>query len=158
MGMSIYALGKDEGEAIWFLNSLAIIKAASSQTDQRLGMVDNLLPPGFESPYHVHRAEDESFYILDGDMEFISEGNRFVRGAGSYVFLPRGIPHGIRVVGTSTARILILVSPGGFENFVREAGEPAGSLTLPVPSAPDVGKLVAIAAKHQIEILGPLPK
>ena len=103
-------------------------------------------------------AEEESFYILEGELEFHSEGRRFVRGPGAYVFLPRDIPHGFRVVGDSTARFLILTTPGGFEGFVTEMGEPAADLRLPEPSAPNMEKLGAIAAKYRIEILGPLPE
>ena len=73
------------------------------------------------------------------------------------MFLPRDIPHGFRVVGTSSARFLVLTTPGGFEGFVMEGGEPAPTLTLPTPSAPDMDKLIALAAKYRIEILGPLP-
>ena len=117
-----------------------------------------MAPVGAGSPYHVHRAEEETFYVLDGTLEFISGDARRTGGPGSYVFLPRDIPHGFRVIGTSPARLLILTTPAGFDGFVIEAGEPATELTLPPPSAPDMQKLVAIAAKYRIEILGPLPE
>lgn len=157
MDLSIYALDKDEGPAFWFLNQLCIIKASAAQTGGAFGLVDTLAPVGAGSPYHAHRAEDESFYVLEGQLEFLSGDRRFISGPGSFVFLPRGIPHGFRVVGTSPARFLILVSPGGFEGFVADMGEPARARTLPEPSAPDMGKLVALAARYRIEILGPLP-
>jgi quercetin dioxygenase-like cupin family protein len=156
--LSIYALAKDEGPAVWFLNQLAIVKATAKQTGSAFGLIELLAPVGNGSPYHVHRAEDESFYVLDGLLEFISGERRFTRGPGGYVFLPRDIPHGFRVVGTAPARFLVLTTPGGFEGFVIEAGAPATALTLPTPSAPDMNKLVALAAKYRIEILGPLPE
>jgi quercetin dioxygenase-like cupin family protein len=158
MELDIHTLGKEEGPAVWFLNTLVLVKATADQTGGRFGLIENIAPVGAGSPYHVHRAEDETFYILDGELEFISEGRRFVHGAGGYVFLPRDIPHGFRVVGESIARFLILVTPGGFERFVSEAGEPAAELRLPEPSRPDLQKLVAVAAKYRIEILGPLPQ
>lgn len=68
----------------------------------------------------------------------------------------RFTPHGFRVIGVGTARFLILINPGGFEGFVTEMGEPASALRLPEPSAPGMEKLVALAAKYRIEILGPL--
>ena len=158
MGLTITALGKEEGPALWFLNTLTIVKATSSQTGGAFGLIEQLAPVGAGSPYHVHRAEEESFYILEGELEFLSEGRRFVKGPGAYVFLPRDIPHGFRVVGDSTARFLVLTTPGGFEGFVTEMGEPASGLRLPEPSAPDMEKLGALAAKYRIEILGPLPE
>jgi quercetin dioxygenase-like cupin family protein len=158
MDLRIYALGKDEGPALWFLNTLTVVKASAKQTGSAFGLIENLAPVGAGSPYHVHRAEDETFYVLEGELEFISGERRLVGGPGSYVFLPRDIPHGFRVVGTSPARFLILVTPGGFEGFVMDMGQPASALTLPVPSPPDMDKLIALAAKYRIEILGPLPE
>jgi quercetin dioxygenase-like cupin family protein len=158
MDLSIYALGHDEGPAIWFFNQLVVVKATAKQTGNAFGLIEQLAPVGPGSPYHVHRAEDESFYVLEGQLEFISGERRLTGGPGSYVFLPRDIPHGFRVVGTSPARFLVLTTPGGFEGFVMEVGQPAASLTLPAPMEPDMDKLVAIAARYQIEILGPLPE
>ncbi len=158
MDLRLYSLGNKEGPAIWFLNQLAVVKATAKQTGNALGLIDLVAPVGPASPYHVHRAEDESFYVLEGQLEFISGDRRLTGGPGTYVFLPRDIPHGIRVVGTSPARFLVLTTPGGFEGFVMEMGQPASSLTLPAPSAPDMDKLIALAAKYRIEILGPLPE
>ena len=158
MDLSIHALGKDEGPAVWFLNQLAVVKATAKQTSNAFGLIEVLAPVGPASPYHVHRAEDETFYVLEGELEFISGERRLTGVPGSYVFLPREIPHGFRVVGTSPARFLVLVTPGGFEGFLIEIGKPASALTLPAPSEPDMDKLTAVAAKYEIEILGPLPE
>lgn len=158
MEVSLYALGAEEGAALWFLNTLTVVKATRAQTGGAFGLIEQLAPVGAGSPYHVHRAEEESFYILEGQLEFHSQGRRFVKGPRGYVFLPRDVPHGFRVVGASVARFLVLTTPGGFEGFVTEAGEPASELRLPEPSAPNMEKLAAVAAKYRIEILGPLPE
>jgi hypothetical protein len=70
------------------------------------------------------------------------------------VFGPKNIPHGLKVAGTTPAQMLLLVTPGGFEQFARDLSEPAGK----PPSPPDVAKLVAIAANYGVDILGPLPE
>jgi quercetin dioxygenase-like cupin family protein len=158
MALDIYALGQEEGPAVWFLNTLAIMKATASQTGGAFGLIEQVAPVGTGSPYHVHHAEDETFYILDGELEFISQGRRFRSGAGGYVFLPRDIPHGFRVVGGSPARFLILITPGGFEGFVTAIGEPTSDLRVPEMTTPDMPKLAALAAKYRLEILGPLPE
>ncbi len=158
MDLSIYALSKDEGPVVWFLNQLAVVKASAKQTGNAFGLVEVIAPVGPASPYHVHRAEDKAFYVLDGELEFISGERRITGGPGAYVFLPRDIPHGLRVVGTSPARFLALVTPAGFEGFVVEMGQPASTLALPAPSAPDMDRLIKVAAKYRIEILGPLPE
>lgn len=80
-------------------------------------------------------------------------------GPGGYIFGPRGIPHGFRVEGTVPARILLLTTPGGgFENFILEMSEPASETNVPPAGPPDMDKLMSLAAKYQIDILGPLPE
>jgi quercetin dioxygenase-like cupin family protein len=155
--MKIYALGKNEGPAVWFLNQLVIIRAGGRQTANAFSLLEFVTPVGGGAPYHVHRADDETFYVLEGELEFISDERRTIGGPGTSVFLPRNIPHGFRVVGTSPARFLLFSAPAGFEEFVMEAGVPAASLTLPAPSPPDMAKLKSLAAKYHIETLGPLP-
>jgi quercetin dioxygenase-like cupin family protein len=157
MDLDIYALGTDEGQAIWFMNQLVVIRANGKHTGNAFSLVESVTPVGGGSPYHVHRADDETFYVLEGQLEFISGERRFTGGPGTSVFLPRDIPHGFRVVGTSPARFLVFSNPASFDGFVTEAGVPAKSLTLPTPSAPDMGKLIPLAAKYRIEVLGPLP-
>lgn len=158
MSLHIIASGRNGGQAFSFLNTLTHIKATSAQTGGAFGLIEQLGPVGSGSPYHVHRAEDESFYILEGQLEFFSEGKRFVGEAGGFVFLPRDIPHGFRVIGTQPARFLIQVTPGGFDGFVAELAQPIAEPKMPEPSSPDMGKLVSLAQKYQLEILGPLPE
>ena len=154
--IALYSLGRQQGRAIWFLGTLTFVKATTDQTRGAFGLIEQLLPAGRGSPYHVHHKEDEAFYILEGQCTFISSDRSFQATAGSYVFLPRDIPHGFRA--DTPSRILVLATPGGFEQFVVEAGEPATRLELPPSQEPDVEKLVSVAAKYGIEILGPLPE
>jgi len=67
---------------------------------------------GFASAYHTHQREDEAFYVLEGRMAFVCGDEWIVGGPGTYVFGPRGIAHGLTVVGEAPARMLILCSPG----------------------------------------------
>jgi quercetin dioxygenase-like cupin family protein len=154
--LELYALHREEGPAVWFLDTLTLVKATGEQTGGAFGLIEQVLPAGFGSPYHVHHAEDETFYLLEGEATFISGGHRFKATAGSYVFLPREIPHGFKVDAPS--RLLVLTTPAGFEQFVIEASRPARELALPPAEPPDMEKLVALAAKYRIDILGPLPE
>jgi quercetin dioxygenase-like cupin family protein len=113
-----------------------------------------MMPPGFASPYHVHHREDESFYVLQGHVAFVCDGKWLTAAPGDFVFGPRNIPHGFRVTGTAPAQMLLLLTPGGFERFTKDLGEPAGT----PPSPPDMARLVAVAASYGIDILGPLPE
>jgi quercetin dioxygenase-like cupin family protein len=136
---------------IYFLGLPTILRATAQKTDGAFGLVENVMPPGFASPYHTHHVEDEAFYVIEGDMAFVCGGNWVRAKAGTFVFGPRGIAHGFKVVGDTPARMLLLCTPGGFEQFVVDLSEPA-------PAPPDMAKLVTVAAKYKIDIHGPLPE
>jgi quercetin dioxygenase-like cupin family protein len=141
-----------------FLGLPTAIRATSETTNGAFGLVEQwMIPPGFASPYHVHHVEDEAFYVLEGEMAFVCDGTWLTAGPGAYVFGPRNIPHGFKVVGDSAARMLLLCAPAGFEKFVLDLGEPEPASGV-APTPPDMAKLVATAAKYQIDILGPLPE
>jgi len=112
------------------------------------------MPVGFASPYHTHHREDESFYVLEGEMAFVCGGKWLTAGPGMFVYGPREIPHGFKVIGHSPARMLIMCTPAGFERFVLEQTTPIAE----PPSPPDMGKLIMLAAKYEIDIHGPLPQ
>src|SRR5437588_4650080 len=145
-----YALPWDESAPRWFLGAPTQVKATAEQTGGAFGLVEQVLPAGFASPYHVHRREDESFYVVSGELTFFC-GDQVVRArAGTFVFGPRHIPHGFRVDGTGPARLLLLATPGGFEQFVLDLGEAAAPA-----GPPDMAKLAATAARYEVELLGP---
>ena len=143
----------DEQDMLWFLGERTWLRATSAQTGGTLGLVEQVISPGFASPYHVHRNEDESFYVLKGEIRFVSNGQSWVLGSGGFAFLPRDIPHGFRVEGDASARFLILTTPAGFEAFVAELSTPE-----PPTGPPDLEALTRIAAEYGVEILGPLPE
>ena len=122
-----------------------------------LAVVESTIRRGDMPPLHAH-DEDEAFYVLEGEVAFLCGDQRVSGVAGTYVWGPRGIPHGFRVEGQQPARILLLNTPAGFEHFVIELSEPAEGQSLPPARPPDMEKLMAVAAKYNIQILGPLPE
>jgi ketosteroid isomerase-like protein/quercetin dioxygenase-like cupin family protein len=149
-GLKPYVNTTDE-PPIYFLGLPTILRATGQTTNGAFGLVENLMPPGFASPYHTHHLEDEAFYVLEGDMAFVCDGDWTIAGPGTYVFGPRNIPHGFKVLGDVPARMLLLCAPAGFDQFVVEMSEPT-------PAPPDMAKLMAVAAKYRVDILGPLPE
>ena len=150
-----YALAADEAEAIWFLGCLATIKGIGDRTGGALAVVEFTHPPGFATPRHVHHTADEAFYVLEGAMRGYCGDQTWRATAGSFVWLPRGIPHGYRVDGDETLRTLAITVPAGFDRFVTEAGEPARERTVPPPGPPDIEKLDAAGTRYAIDNLGP---
>jgi mannose-6-phosphate isomerase-like protein (cupin superfamily) len=150
-----FVLAADEGQAFWFLNTLTINKVGAAETEGRLSIVDHRVPPGFAPPPHIHQASDETFLVLDGEVEGFCGDRTWQAGPGSLVFLPSGIPHGFQVSQTGPGRLIVIVAPGGFDQFVAVAGEPAADLRLPDPVPPDPARLTELAAAHGIRILPP---
>jgi quercetin dioxygenase-like cupin family protein len=153
-----YFFDKEGGPAIWTMGFLARLKATGEQTGGAFSLVDELCPPGYATPFHIHHAEDETFYILEGTVTIFCGDQKIKAEPGAYVYAPRDIPHGFRIEGDTPARLLILATPAGFDQFIAESGEPARALTLPPAGPVDVAKMNAVAAKYRIELLGPLPE
>ena len=150
----IHHVRADEGRATWFAGALLVQKAASADTGGRFDLLDQTMPPRYAVPKHVHHNEDEAWYVLEGQMTFRCGGREVVAGPHSWVFAPRAVPHTF-VVGASGARALTFAFPSGFADFVAEFGEPAATLTVP-PDAPlDEVRLVEVAPRYGVEILGP---
>lgn len=150
------ALAPDAGEALWFLGVLATVKASAETTGGRVAVIEHLAPRGAGSPLHVHRDEDEWFYVLEGEVTFWVGGSVTVAPARSFVFGPRGIPHTFEVT-SSEARFLLVAEPAGFEGFMRALSVPATTIGLPPASVqpPDPERMMAAASRYGIEILGP---
>ena len=94
--------------------------------------------------------------ILEGNVLFKCGDELFQAGAGSFVFLPRDIPHSYKNIGETNAKWLILTTPAGAEAFFIESGTPAFEDGLR-PQPLDPQKLATIALKYGLEILGPPP-
>ena len=155
-GPKPHALGPEEGEALWFFGSLLTFKATAEQTGGEFAFVEQVFRGGTATPLHVQPEDDETFYVLEGELTFFLEDGRPVpASAGSFVHLPGGTPHAFRV-GSETARILDLTTPQ-HERFFRAAGEPAQSRTLPPEGPPDMDKVMAAAQQFGVEIVGPPP-
>jgi mannose-6-phosphate isomerase-like protein (cupin superfamily) len=153
------ALKAEEGSAFWFLNNLITVKATTESTGGSYSLCHQIAPPGSATPYHLHHVEDEAFFILDGESTFTCDGQKTIAGRGDFLFLPRGIPHGIRVTGSTPTTMLILATPGaGFVGMMEEMGRPAPERVLPPASQPDIERLTRLCSKYQIDVLGPLPE
>jgi quercetin dioxygenase-like cupin family protein len=151
--------GLDTQTAIWFLGALSQVRVSAEQTGGAFSITDNLARRGNASPVHVHDRADETLFVLDGDLRVVVGEEHHSAGAGTVAMLPRHLRHAY-VVTSATARFLTLHTPGGFERFAAEVGQPAEALTLPPEPAgpPDLVALSRLAAQYGITILGPPPQ
>ena len=154
-----YALGSEDGEALWFFGTLATFKATAEQTGGEYALIEQVAPRGVATPFHVQADDHESFYVLEGELTFyLEDGEPMPASAGSFVHIPKGTPHAFQV-DSQTARFLDLTTPQ-HEYFMRAAGESAQGRELPPAGPPDMEtaeKVNAIAQQYGVEILGPPP-
>ena len=147
---------RGEGLSMWIFDELVTHKVTAEQTGGAYSLfeVASRLKEGGPPP-HVHHREDEGFWVLEGEYEFVVEGRATRAGAGSLVYVPRGKLHTHKNVGEKPGRMLIIQTPGGlYEGFFGEVGEPAadGSCPLRSEGPQNMGKIAAIAAGYGIEI------
>ena len=120
-----------------------------SQSGGTLSIVDSLSPVGSGPPRHVHEKEDETFVILSGTCKIWIDGEETLAGPGQSVFIPRGTSHTFKVVGTEPSRHLVILTPGGFEEFFVEMA--AGNFQIPA----DMPAIEEAARRHNLVFTGP---
>lgn len=143
--------------AWWLFADLVIVHTTGEETGERFSLIEFLMPPGDMTPLHIHRRDSQTTYVLEGEVTIYLPDGPHILGPGECIHQPAGVPQTERVTSPQPARVLDINSPAGFERFVQAIGRPAESLTLPPPSdsPPDLEEMAKVAAKHEIDLLGP---
>jgi len=152
--IDIASMPNATGEAFWWQGSLMTIKARAADTDGALGLVEGIFYEGFGPPLHVHHREDEGMLVLEGEIRFRQGTDEFVAGPGTLVWAPREVPHAFRVQ-SPTARALVIVTPGGFEQMFVDGGVPASDTSEPPTQVYDPDAARALAEKFGFDVVGP---
>ena len=113
-----------DGLTKWFAGDVYTIKASRESTNGSLGVVEATVPPGSGPIAHAHTKADEAFYILSGELEMLDGARRFLARTGDFVFVPRGIRHRFKNIGTNATRMLFMFTPGGEEGVFTYGDEP----------------------------------
>jgi mannose-6-phosphate isomerase-like protein (cupin superfamily) len=152
---AVHVLPPGEGKSVWLVGDLVTVKLQGEDTGGAYSLVEETSHPGGGPPPHMHHDTDETFYVLEGEVELMAGDRTIPASAGTAVYIPKGTLHTFRNVGTSPSRILALLSPGGFEKFFLEAGEPAREGSSATRGEPDIGRIVRIGRKYGLEIPPP---
>ena len=120
-----YLLKAGEGESGCAAGARFTMTVTNGAADGHFALVEALAFRAAEPPLHTHRHEDEAWYVLDGKMTFYVGDEAFEGAAGPFVFAPRGIPHTF-TIDVEPTRLLLLVSPAGFERALRIGGTRGG--------------------------------
>jgi quercetin dioxygenase-like cupin family protein len=152
-----YVLDNGAGSALWAMGERLVLKATSAQTGGAFTLFEDLVAAGGEPPPHFHEHEDEAYYLLEGSMEVMIGEQVYQAGPGSFVFLPRMVPHHWRVTSSEPLRMLVFFTPAGVEGFFQALSRPAEAATPPPPSPPDLPMVIQTAGVYGIRLAGPPP-
>ena len=147
----------NEGHTISVVGDVYRFMATSEDTNGKYAMWEAIVPPGGGPPPHVHSREEESFYILEGEISFQIGEERVVATAGMFANMPVGTPHSFKNESNQPAKMIISIAPAGLEEMFFEFGVPLpeGSTSALPPTKDEIEKLLAIAPKYGIEIRVP---
>ena len=136
------------GDAVTIGSGLGVIfKVPGSATANSVSVVEHTLPPGaLGAPPHRHQNEDETSYVLAGQLAVLQGDELTIAGPGSYVVKPRGIFHTFWNPGKEMVHFIEIISPGGFENYFRETAQ-----LIPTRGPPDMDALFALAQRYGLE-------
>jgi len=141
-------LGPGEGKIIPVPGHKVTVKATGAETDGAYSLREVELD-GDGPPQHIHKTEDEAFYVPEGEIKVLVGERTLTATAGSFVTIPRGTVHAFARAGQEPAKVLAMFTPAGFENFFDEA------VDLDVADTEAYGaKANALAEKYNMEIVG----
>ena len=134
-----------EGVCRWVFGDTYTTKLTSHLTNGSLGLVEASVPPGGGPIPHTHAGEDEIFYLLSGELEFLCDDKVFMAEAGDLVFIPRTSPHRFLNKGLRPCSMLFMYTPGGAEGVFIEGGD-----------QPEPGRPAPFWGPERLPVLGPL--
>ena len=146
-----FVLGPGEGRSIDLGGFRMSVKASGEQTAGAFSLLEADEPAGFGPPLHIHHDAAEAFYVLEGEYRIFLGGDERLCPAGSFIFIPAGLPHGFRV-GRVASRKLNLYVPAAMVGYFDEiaATTMRGGL--------DEDELAGIALRYSMEVTGPVPE
>ncbi len=143
-----------EGRKIGIVGDIYRFLATGEDTDGRYTMFEAIVLPGGGAPHHVHSREDETFYVLEGELTLQIGDDKLVAGPGTFVNLPIGNPHSFRNETDQTARILITLIPAGLEDFFWAIGQHFDDGDLPPkPTPEEIENMLEAAPRYGIEFI-----
>jgi len=140
------------GRQHWFFGMLAEVKASAADTGGRYTLVEITAPAGLQAPLHVHYTDDEGFYVLEGSVTIIVGDETVELAAGQHAYGPRDVRHKF-IIGPDGAKMLWVLAPSGFEDFIEDVSVPAESPTVPPPSVVPPEDAAEIVLRHGMELL-----
>jgi quercetin dioxygenase-like cupin family protein len=143
--------------SVWYSGWLLTFLATGQDTGGQFALMEQVARKGNVPPRHIHHREDETFYVVEGEMTFFVGDETIKATAGTLVFAPRHVAHSF-AIDSEQVRMLVMVSPAGAEQFFKECSVPAPSMTLPPPAETpysEIQKMMALAPTYGFEFVRP---
>ena len=143
-----------EGRTLTVVGDVYRFLATGDETNGRYAILEAIVQPGGGPPLHVHSREDEGFYILEGEITFLVNGETIIATAGTFTNMPAGTVHAFQNRSEQPARMLISMAPAGLEQMFFEVGSPVaeGVTHAPLPTTQEIEALLEAAPRYGITI------
>src|SRR5262249_11007824 len=144
-------------QSVWYSGWLMTFLATGEETQGQFALIEAAARKGNVPPPHVHSREEETFYVLEGELTVFVGEKRIKASPGTMVCLPRGVVHSF-TIESDQARMLVLLTPAGLERYFKECSVPAPAMTLPPPSDTpysEIQEMVAVASKFGVQFVLP---
>ena len=140
-----------EGKQVSLAGKPLVFLVTGQDTKDRCPCSSGRKRHGSSTGTHVHRVQEETFYVLEGECEWHVSGNKIQAKPGTYLFIPPGVPHNIANAGDKPARMIMTVSPPGHEQYFEEL---VNLVTKSGP--PDAAAIAKLRARFDTEQLSAL--
>jgi len=124
------------------------LTVTGEETGRRYAQWLEITPPGGGPPPHYHTQEDEWFYVLQGTVRFLKDGEWHEAGPGSGAFMPRDSVHTFQNCGDTPLHMIVTAAPAGFETFFAKAADEFAK-----EGGPDMARVIGIAGEHGIHFV-----
>ena len=141
-----------EGTSYKWENDHIFVKVAASDTASAYTVVEDNLKSTFALGLHLHRYHAETFYVLDGSVDFYVDDKWMCATTGACLHIPPGVPHAAKTSeGCNSARMLMIFQPSGFDGFLAELAQ------MTETDFADETVMAALQDKYDIVQTGPVP-
>jgi mannose-6-phosphate isomerase-like protein (cupin superfamily) len=146
-----FVLRPGEGRDIDLGGFSMVVKASADETQGAFSLLQADEPPGFGPPLHIHHDAAEAFFVVSGEYRIFVGDDDWVCPAGSFIYIPAGLPHGFQVGSVQSSK-LNFYTPAAMVGYFDDL-----STALSTDTA-DGATLTEIAQRYAMEVVGPVPE
>jgi quercetin dioxygenase-like cupin family protein len=148
---------KGSAPAVWGPGDLYTMLVTGEESNNALFQFEAVVPKGGGPPPHIHSKEDETFYVVSGELEMLLGDKNYTAKAGDFVYIPRGTVHQFKNVGGDTAVQFVTFVGAGMENFFKEVFPEAKDRNVQPPPVTDelIRRMNEAAPKYGIKFVPP---